>query len=262
MCNFFFYFQIFRVMRLISSAASRVEVVYGENGLPYILKTIWEGDEADILKKIQGVKGVCKHYYTQRKTQGQTMCLKKYEMDLLDRVTHETLPPLSPSDILKMMLQVSRTLVKLLNEFQLCHGDLKPDNLFLDKDENIFLGDFGHTVSSKERVRRSIGTADYQAPEIPYFQHLEVCPKAADVYALGVTLWMTLFQYSPFTNVRGLSEDFGINDLPTKHLNQANLDFFKSQEGLSTLLEEMMQRDPTKRPSMENVATTLSSMCS
>jgi serine/threonine protein kinase len=250
-------------MRLISSAASRVEVVYGENGLPYILKTILDGDEGKILEKIQGVQGVCKLYYTQRKTQGQTMLyLKKYEMDLLDRVTHETLPPLSPSDILKMMLQVSRTLVKLLNEFQLCHGDLKPDNLFLDKDKKILLGDFGHAVSSKERVRRLIGTADYQAPEVPHFQRLEVCPKAADVYALGVTLWMTLFQYSPFTNVRGLSEDFGINDLPTKHINQDSVDFFKSQEGLSTLLEGMLQRDPKKRPSMEDVATTLSSMCS
>lgn len=45
--------------------------------------------------------------------------------------------------------------------------DIKPENLFLDSEGNVKLGDFGLAIDqSKERPKSRIGTLDYMAPEI------------------------------------------------------------------------------------------------
>ena len=59
--------------------------------------------------------------------------------------------PISEDVIWRVLLQVNNALVACHNrkEGKIFHRDLKPSNIFLDKDHNVKLGDFGSAVKLK-----------------------------------------------------------------------------------------------------------------
>ena len=76
----------------------------------------------------------------------------------------------------------------------LIHRDLKPSNIFLDKNNNVKLGDFGLCVHVKSiKTRKSghyslaVGTEDYHSPEL-FKGSLFLKGKASDIWALGCVL--------------------------------------------------------------------------
>ena len=65
------------------------------------------------------------------------------------------------------------------------YGDLKPENLMLTEDGNLYLVDFGSAVTGYERHQYvCMGTRGYAAPE----QYEGQIGPASDIYALGKTL--------------------------------------------------------------------------
>lgn len=80
-----------------------------------------------------------------------------------------------------------------LHANQLAHGDLKPDNLLLGADGRVKIADFGSSQLTRccDLVNRTAGTPAFMAPEMcsgqPYHARM------ADVWALGVCLYMFLF---------------------------------------------------------------------
>ena len=63
--------------------------------------------------------------------------------------------------------------VKNLHEIDLIHRDLKPQNIFLTKDNLIKLGDFGVSKilkNSKDNALTQIGSPCYCSPEV--FQNI------------------------------------------------------------------------------------------
>ena len=55
-----------------------------------------------------------------------------------------------------------------LHANQIIHRDLKPANLFLDKNNNIKIGDFGFAIKvadAKKQTKYNIGSPLYMAPE-------------------------------------------------------------------------------------------------
>jgi serine/threonine protein kinase len=75
------------------------------------------------------------------------------------------------------------------------HGDVKPDNVFVDHDGVAKLGDFdvSHQQDSATRTMTRIGVTDaYCAPELEpklWAQRAPQPSKASDVFALGLTMF-------------------------------------------------------------------------
>jgi serine/threonine protein kinase len=53
-----------------------------------------------------------------------------------------------------------------MHDRKLIHRDVKPDNIYLDKDLNCMLSDMGIARSSDCSLKTQIGTPRYTAPEV------------------------------------------------------------------------------------------------
>lgn len=79
------------------------------------------------------------------------------------------------------------------------HRDLKPENILLsskEPDAQIRVIDFGTSEFCEEgqRLHQKFGTPYYVAPEV---LHRDYC-KAADIWSLGVIMYILLCGYPPF----------------------------------------------------------------
>ncbi|KAJ3034205.1 Cell cycle serine/threonine-protein kinase cdc5/MSD2 [Rhizophlyctis rosea] len=103
-------------------------------------------------------------------------------------------------------LEVRYYMWQLLNALRYMHGrniihrDVKLGNLFLDKDMNMKLGDFGLAAMIKqdgERKRTICGTPNYIAPEVLFGQE-KGHSFEADIWSAGVVMYTMLIGKPPF----------------------------------------------------------------
>ncbi|PFH31221.1 putative protein kinase [Besnoitia besnoiti] len=101
----------------------------------------------------------------------------------------------------------AKGLLYMHEELNAAHRDVKPDNLLMGEDGTVQLGDMGTAefMDARGRVRHTKGTYMFMAPEsmrvsgaddeAPYTGH---SGRAADVWALGISLYVMLFGRTPF----------------------------------------------------------------
>ena len=160
------------------------------------------------------------------------------EMSLKDYA--EKVQSVEEKEIWKMIIDFCYGL-KHLHDANLAHMDIKPANLFLGRDGNYKIGDFGLVVELTRDVDAMDGDSKYIAPEL-----LEgTFSKAADIFSLGITvlelacslelpkggpLWQRLRQKQlPNEFTTGLSDD------------------------LILLISSMMDPDPSNRPTVDQI---------
>ena len=136
--------------------------------------------------------------------------------------------------------------VDYIHDKSASHRDIKPDNIMLDKYLTLKIGDFGFArAGDQEKGFKSIlvtklGTPEYRAPDI-YIDTpganvggTDHDPRAQDIWACGVTLFVLLCRCYPFgrkDSRRGCRQFFSMLDdakvcayiliaiLPTIHLS-------------------------------------------
>ncbi len=92
--------------------------------------------------------------------------------------------PMPVEDVRQVILQAAAGL-KCLHENGIVHGDIKPGNLFLSKQEIVKLGDFGLARRVNDDDGSLIkGTTRYMAPELVSEEFGDVGPPS-DLYSLG-----------------------------------------------------------------------------
>ncbi len=136
------------------------------------------------------------------------------------------------------------------------HRDIKPDNVMFDSSGRCSLIDFGLVCPAYPATGLSyetVGSRLYWAPELYYVGYpYGYVPTAADVYALGMTLFEMLYHFAPFYaphpwwNVRSFQEPRFWQEVET--ISGAQKDPLARD-----LLGRMLMPNPLFRPSLEDV---------
>jgi hypothetical protein len=136
------------------------------------------------------------------------------------------------------------------------HRDVKPGNVFLTRDGEVKLLDFGIASASNEAALTGgdlIGTAAYLAPE-RVLGH-DATP-AADVYALGVLLHELLAGRPPFAADSGMA-------LAMAHVHARPVPLPEAAPSvppsLAAACEQALAKDPAARPAAATLAALLRS---
>jgi serine/threonine protein kinase len=80
--------------------------------------------------------------------------------------------------------------MKYVHSKGIIHQDLKPGNIFIMKQGDAVIGDFGISRHEREEVTPEAGTARYSAPEL-FLDNGVITPKA-DVFSFGSILFEIL----------------------------------------------------------------------
>lgn len=158
------------------------------------------------------------------------------------------LAPQSTHEYLKLVWQISSGIADI-HSLDVIHRDIKPNNMKLDAEGVVKIFDFGlaRDEGPSAATLGFVGTRGFAAPEL--YQDEAQFTAAVDTYAFGAT---ALY--------------IGLQDLPPELklqppiLSGANyfegLPFFLDVE-LTTVLQSCLDRDPDRRPSMQQVRIVL-----
>jgi len=156
--------------------------------------------------------------------------------------------------------QIFYNIILAVNELhsnQICHLDLKLENIMYNKDTNsVKLVDFGfsqfttnnNAEDPNEQVLQTVfcGSIHYAAPEL--LSRVPFDGKKADVWSLGVVLFAMLSGQFPFDDYEGNAMKIFQrirNDEVEYPMHFSNLQL--------SLLSMMLEKDPLKRCSIEDV---------
>lgn len=164
------------------------------------------------------------------------------------------LTPTSFMEFARIGIQAAQAL-RAAHAAGICHNDIKPANLLLDAAGHVWVGDFGLSQQLQAEPAAAVsrphprprgaslgggGTLRYMAPE----RFSGIQSVAADVYALGATLYELCLQCAPFS-------DEDPESLRAQILSQPPLmprDLFREfPRGLETIILNCLQKDPQDR---------------
>jgi eukaryotic-like serine/threonine-protein kinase len=155
--------------------------------------------------------------------------------------------PLPARDAAELIQRVSEA-IAYAHQRGIIHRDLKPANILLDRDGNPRVTDFGlaKKVQGDSGLTGSgqiMGTPSYMPPEQAGGKRGEVGP-AADVYALGATLYALVTGRPPFqaaTAMDTLLMVIGGEPVPPRRLNAS------VPRDLETICLKAMAKEPARR---------------
>lgn len=138
--------------------------------------------------------------------------------------------------------------VKVFHKNRILHRDLKPQNIFVTKDNEFKIGDFGSSKLMKNiQMESLVGTKNYMSPaQIKNIEYLKfpTDPCANDVWSLGI-IFLEACSGSPITETL-ISKD-KTNDTNAKKVNETIDQLRAASLEIKKLLKKMLTIDENRR---------------
>ncbi len=176
--------------------------------------------------------------------------LPYYVMEYVDGTNLEVFCSENPKPGFGIVYKAAMSLASALEHIHdhgVVHRDVKLKNVFLTKQQDVKLGDFGIALSMGDiRLTQegyAIGTPVYMAPE--QFEGKNVTP-SADIYSLGASLYHMITGFPPFTASNAM-------ELLRKHLQEAPPPLTSRRPGIpkawnDLLVKRCLAKKPVDRP--------------
>ena len=175
------------------------------------------------------------HYFSMGFVEGQSLSQRLAE------------GPLPPREAAGLMVKVAEA-IDYAHRRGVIHRDLKPGNILLDKNGNPRVTDFGLAKklegdSGLTGSGQIMGTPSYMPPEQAGGKRGEIGP-AADVYALGATLYALVTGRPPFqaaTPMDTVIQVISDEPVPPRRLNPS------SDRDIETICLKCLEKEPGRR---------------
>ncbi len=167
-----------------------LECIDDDISLDLYVKEAWNAKrlKAPFFPKAVIPKNRTQRYYVMQLFNGE---------DLNSYLTHKHLTIDDTVELAKTLLKMSQFLVK----YDLVHGDIKPNNIMIAKDEDENLSykiiDFG-SITEIFSLNSKAGTPSYLSPE--RFQG-ESISETSEIFSIGVTLYLSLTGKYPYGEI-------------------------------------------------------------
>jgi len=157
----------------------------------------------------------------------------------------------SENEIWHYFLQIS-VAIAYLHKFNIIHRDIKPANIFIDKFNNVKLGDFGIVKIMRSYMmygQTQIGTPLYMSPEIYKRERYDA---KTDIWSLGCILYELIMLKPAFNadNILALKHKIFAGRFNVVYYTQYTKD-------LKDLVNKLINIHPRLRPSIQTVLDTL-----
>ncbi|KAL9649008.1 hypothetical protein ABK040_008387 [Willaertia magna] len=249
----------YKMIKVIGTGSFGKAILCEKDGKQYVMKRINMNElskdeqqgalnEVQVLQKLKHEYIIAYYEYFQSKDGYLNIIMEYAEKGDIFTKIKNTNTFFPEEQIIIWFTQITLAL-KHVHDNNILHRDLKTQNIFLTKDNNIKLGDFGIAkilTSQTEFARTVIGTPYYLSPELcedkPYNQK-------SDVWALGCVLY----------EISTKRHAFNGQNLPALILKILRgtyppLPSFYSNN-LKDLISSMLQKDPTLRPTLDEIVS-------
>ena len=143
--------------------------------------------------------------------------------------------------------------IRAIHNANICHGDIKPDNILFDENYNPKIGFFELSLLNANNIDEFIGTKRYCAPEkinlIPY-NGIQ-----ADIFSLGQTLFMLKEGILAFESSENADEHYSLiaqNNI-VQFWNLPKFQGLNLSQGFKDLFIRMVSNNPNQRPTIDQI---------
>ena len=245
-------------------AYGKVKLAVDETNCPVAIKIV----RKDLLKQLDGKNGIAREIAVMKKLKHRNvvqlyeviddpesekmyMVMKYVDQGPIGKVLPDNTCKVIPVQQMKEIMVELVSGLSYLHKRGVAHRDIKPDNILLDSAGTPYFTDFGvsEIIDRKNpNVSTVEGTAPFMPPELFDDQALNVNVFAADVWSLGVTLYLLLYGTMPFkgANFREIASNVRTSELIFPETSRVG-------EEWEDLLRGMLNKVPSERMTLNEV---------